>query len=31
MVTVAEEVWEFAKKATTIPFFNLHVNVSSAF
>ncbi len=32
MVTVAEEVWEVARKATiTIPFFNLHINVSSAF
>jgi hypothetical protein len=31
MVTVAGEVWEFARKATIIPFFNLQVNVSSAF
>jgi hypothetical protein len=31
MVTVAEEVWECARKVTNYSFFNHHVNISSAF
>jgi hypothetical protein len=31
MVTVAEKVWECARKVKIIPFFNPHVNVSSVF
>ncbi len=31
MITVAEELWECAWKDINYSFFNLHVNVSSAF
>jgi hypothetical protein len=31
MITVAEELWECARKVSIIPFSNHHVNVSSAF